>query len=127
MQGTGRVGTDELHLYIAAVSEMRPAIIMVQAVYFLQDLEPCGSTNHEVYEPGTGNFHTGKKTISVRQLFNKGGSDISRRAIVWFGESEGDIGGKIAMSLDSGHFQLNLKSGRNLEEAAFTTAFQGAV
>ena len=86
MQGAGGVGTDELHLYRAAVPEMRPAIIMAQAVYFVQDLEPCGRTNHQVYEPGTGNFHPGKITISVRQLFNERGSDISRRALVRFGE-----------------------------------------
>ncbi len=86
MQGTGRVGTDELHLHRAAVSDKRQAIIMVQAVYFVQDLEPCRWTNYEIYEPGTGNLHAGKKTISVSQLFNKRGGDISRRALVWFGE-----------------------------------------
>src|SRR5210317_929235 len=41
MQGAGGVGTDELHLYRAAVPEMRPTIIMDQAVYFVQDMEPC--------------------------------------------------------------------------------------
>jgi hypothetical protein len=125
MKRAGGVGTYELNLDIFFLSQIRLAVTVIQPVDFKEYLQPGGRTNHQINEAGTGHFNTSEKAVTVGQLSNKIGGDISRRASVRPCKVEGDIGGKITVCLDSGNFNLDLKVGRYLEKPVLTTLSQG--
>lgn len=107
MQGTGRVGADEFHLYFSPSANVLTSVGSRISEYLHQSGMPRMGIDKEIDKAGSRNLHLLEQTVPILQVFEDLSSNFKRFAFQMAGQTEGNIGCVIAVFRDFRNIELD--------------------